>query len=137
VIPSANSIMARNLLVLGELYYDEAYLQRAKKMFNQVWPRLKKDGQPSFYSNWCQLMLNLIQPPYEIAIVGKEFREPLAAFLKTFQPDAVYLGGENEGTLPLLEYKLSEGETLIYVCQNKTCKRPTRDVKEAFKLLED
>jgi uncharacterized protein YyaL (SSP411 family) len=137
VIPSANSIMARNLLVLGDLNFNEAYTDRAKRMFDQVWPRLKKDGQPSFYSNWCQLMLALHKPPFEIAIVGSAYQEPLSEFLGMYLPDALFLGGPDEGDLPLLKYKLSEGETLIYVCQNKTCKRPTPSVQEALTLLSE
>jgi uncharacterized protein YyaL (SSP411 family) len=137
VIPSANSIMARNLMLLGELLYQESYVARAERMFNQVWPRLKKDGQPSFYSNWCQLMLSMSKPPYELAIVGKDYNKLLGTFLRTYQPDAIYLGGPNEGNLPLLKYKLVDNETLIYVCQNKTCKRPVETVKEALSILEE
>ena len=137
VIPSANSIMARNLLLLGEILYDESYVTRAKTMFGAVWPRLKKDGQPSFYSNWCQLMLTLIRPPYEVAIVGPDYHTPLLELVRGYHPDALFLGGAEEGNLPLLAHKLSEGETLIYVCQNKTCKRPTSDPKEAKALLAE
>ncbi len=137
VISSPNSIMARNLYLLGELLYEETYTTRAKNMFNMVWPRIKKDGQPSFYSNWCQLMLSIAQPPYEVAIVGDNYKGILKEMQKTYNPDAVYLGGADEGNLPLLEHKLSEGETLIYVCQNKACKRPTDTVKEAMALMEE
>ena len=137
VIPSANSIMARNLNRLGELLYKETYINRAKLMFDRVWPRLKKDGQPSFYSNWCQLMLSLVKPPFEVAIVGKEYKGMHNAFLRMYQPDAVYLGGEQEGNLPLLKYKLVDGETLIYVCRNHTCKRPTNVMEEALALMKE
>jgi uncharacterized protein YyaL (SSP411 family) len=137
VISAPNSIMARNLYLLGELLYEEAYTERAKSMFNKIWPRIKRDGQPSFYANWCQLMLSIAKPPYEVAIVGKKFQPLLAEMQKTYHPDAVYLGGENEGKLPLLEHKLSVGETLIYVCQNKACKRPTTLVAEAMALMEE
>jgi len=137
VIPSANSTMARNLLVLGELLYRTEYTDRAKQMLQQVWPLVKRDGQPSFYSNWCQLMLAVVKPPYEVAIVGKDYTTPLSALQKTYQPDALYLGGAEEGELQLLKYKLPEGQTLIYVCQNKICKLPTDDVTKALELLSD
>jgi uncharacterized protein YyaL (SSP411 family) len=42
---------------------------------------------------------------------------------------------KTEGTLALLE-KLTKGETVIYVCQNKSCQRPTTDVEEAMKQLK-
>jgi uncharacterized protein YyaL (SSP411 family) len=43
---------------------------------------------------------------------------------------------KTEGTLALLEGKLTKGETVIYVCQNKSCQRPTTDVEEAMKQLK-
>ena len=137
VIPSANSIMARNLVLLGELLGQEPYTARGQRMFNRVWPRLKKDGQPSFYSNWCQLMLTLIKPPFEIAIVGSAYDRLLDEIQRTYQPDAVYLGGPDSGNLPLLQYKHVEGETLIYVCQNKTCKRPVETVADALTQMNE
>ncbi len=136
VIPSANSIMARNLVLLGELLGQESYAARGQRMFNQVWPRLKKDGQPSFYSNWCQLMLTLIKPPFEIAIVGSNYQKLLDEIQRNYQPDAIYLGGPDEGNLPLLQFKLVESETLIYVCQNKTCKQPVETVRDALTQMK-
>lgn len=137
VISSSNSIMARNLFVLGELLYEEDYTNRAKDMFARIWPVIQRDGQPAFYANWCQLMLSIAQPPYEVAIVGKDYATLRDEMLKTYHPDAVFLGGADEGNLPLLEHKLSDGETLIYVCQNKACKRPTSQVSEAMALMQE
>lgn len=137
VIPSANSMMARNFLLLGELIYREDYVAKAKAMFLKVWPRIKKDGQPSFYSNWCQMLLQLVKPPYEIAIVGHGYEAMQKDFLKTYQPDVVILGGSQEGSLPLLQHKYVENETFIYVCQNKTCKRPVTSFAEAKAMLTE
>jgi hypothetical protein len=36
--------------------------------------------------------------------------------------NAVFLGGGGEGTLTMLENKLVQGQTTIYVCVDKTCK---------------
>ncbi len=137
VIPSANSTMARNLLVLGELLYNTEYTDRAKQMMEQVWPLILRDGQPSFYSNWCQLMLSMIDPPFEVAIVGNEYKAVLAEMQKTFLPVVIFLGGPDDSGLPLLENKLSEGQTLIYVCQNKVCKFPTDQVEKAMSMLKE
>jgi uncharacterized protein len=136
VIPSANSMMARNLLVQGELLYNNDYTTRAHRMMMKVWPMILRDGQPSFYSNWCQLMLSVIKPPFEVAIVGPAYQDFLAEMQRTYQPDAIFLGGQTDGTLPLLKGKLSEGQTLIYVCQNKICKLPKSHPDEALTLME-
>ena len=137
VIPASNSTMARNLLVLGELLYNTDYTDRAHQMMMQIWPMILRDGQPSFYSNWCQLMLSVIKPPFEVAIVGEQYEDYLSTFQQKYFPDAIFLGGKEEGSLPLLKGKLSDGQTLIYVCQNKICKIPTDDVEKALSMLEE
>ncbi len=137
VISSGNSIMARNLYLLGELLYQEDYSERAKRMFRTVWPRIEKDSQPSFYSNWCILMLGIVAPPTEVAIVGSQFQTPLAALSKLYLPDVVFLGGAVEGDLPLLKNKLIVSETHIYVCRNKTCKLPTTEAGVALDMIRE
>ena len=37
--------------------------------------------------------------------------------------------------IPLLEGKLSENKTMIYVCTNKTCKMPVDEVGKALKQI--
>jgi hypothetical protein len=135
VIPGANSVMARNLLLLGELTGEADYVTKARSMFERVWPGLRQDSHPAFYSNWCQLMLQLARPPHEVAIVGPECRARLMAMRRQYRPDVVYLGSTAESKLPLLAHKYAEGQTLIYVCQNKTCKLPTPDVDQAIRQL--
>ena len=73
-----------------------------------------------------------IKAPYEIAIVGNEWREKLSEFHKHYLPDALFMGGATEGQLPLLQNKLVDGKTMIYVCENKTCKRPVETVAAAM-----
>jgi uncharacterized protein YyaL (SSP411 family) len=136
VIPSSNSIMARDLFNLGTLLGKDDYIEKANRMLSVIMPRIKSDGQPSFYSNWCGLMLNSVKAPYEVAIVGKDYSKILNQLEKQYQPDVLYLGGATEGTLELLEDKLVENQTFIYVCQNKVCKMPTEDITKALELMK-
>jgi uncharacterized protein YyaL (SSP411 family) len=41
------------------------------------------------------------------------------------------LGSKEKATLELLENKFVEGQTIIYVCQEKVCKRLVTEVKDA------
>ena len=41
-----------------------------------------------------------------------------------------------ESSLPLLENKLTAGNTTIYVCVNKVCQLPTYEVAESLILIE-
>ncbi len=51
-----------------------------------------------------------------------------------YLPTALFMGGTEEN-LPLLESKGVEEGTLIYVCRNKTCKMPVKEVQAAIKQL--
>jgi len=136
VIPSSNSMMARNLKYLGELLYNKRYLEISEQMLQNIVPTLAQENSPSFYSNWCQLYLDMVYPPYEIAIVGKDFESLKEGMLSQFTTNALFLGGDRENELQLLENKLQDGKTLIYVCQNKSCKFPVASVEAAMDLID-
>lgn len=136
VIPASNSIMARNLFKLGTLYSDNKLLSQSKQMLNNMLDDLTASSTPSFYSNWCQLYASMITPPYEIAILGKESSLKAKEMQSQYLPNALFLGGTTEGSLDLLKDKLQDGETMIYVCQNKVCKLPTTETKKALTLMD-
>lgn len=136
VIPASNSAMARNLHVLGHYFYEEKYLDISQRMLQQILPQILETGQPGFYANWCNLLLSYLKPYYEVAIVGPDSGELSHSLLKHYQPQAIFLGGQEEGTLELLKDKLMEGETFIYVCKNKVCKLPVKTVEEAAGLMK-
>ncbi|RMF26308.1 MAG: thioredoxin domain-containing protein, partial [Bacteroidetes bacterium] len=91
---------------------------------------------PSFYNNWCILYLDQVRPPYEVAIVGADWDARRAALQRRFLPHAFFLGGKDEGSLELLKGKLRQGETVIYVCQNKVCKLPVTEPERALALMK-
>jgi uncharacterized protein YyaL (SSP411 family) len=134
VIPSSNSEMAKNLFFLG-LYFDDAdYSKKSQQMLTNMQKDIHNDIQ--YYSNWGRLEMLFIKQPFEIAIVGSDFETARKAFDKKYLPNAIFLGGIEEGTLALLEGKSITGKTFIYVCQNKSCQRPTTEVKEAMTQLK-
>lgn len=136
VIPGSNSSMARALFTLGHYLYKDNYIQMAGQMLHNVEPNIVGNGQPTFFSNWCILMEQMANTPYEVAIVGLDFDKKRAEMERHYLPNAVFLGGKDEGTLELLKDKLQEGETTIYVCQNKVCKLPVTEPEEALKLMK-
>ncbi len=136
VIPASNSMMARNLNTLGTYLYKPEYLNQSKQMMNNVMEQLVLTDTPNFYSNWCSLYLELLNPPYEIAILGENYETLRSEMATTYLPNAVLLGGNSEGTMDLLKDKLQEDQTLIYVCQNKVCKFPVDNVEAALNLMK-
>jgi len=132
VIPASNSVMAHVLLRLGLLYDHPPYLEMSEQMLKQVQPQLAEGG--AYYANWAQLLGLQVYEPYEVAVVGKDFKEKSLALQRNFLPTALFLGGPQEN-LPLLENKLVEGQTTIYVCQNKVCQLPVTEPEKALQQL--
>ena len=133
VIPASNSVVANNLWLLGTLFYEDDYLARANAMLEAIYPNLLQ--YPNYYANWARLLSNVVNEPYEVAIVGDNFQVQRQEFDKHFLPNVIYLGGYDEGTLILLENKLVNGKTMIYVCQQKVCQLPVTQVQMALDQL--
>jgi len=87
------------------------------------------------YSNWALLLSNFCQPFYEIAIVGKSVDEKRKLLNKHYFPNRIFAGSVTENSLPLLKNRFVEKETLIYVCENKTCQQPFNEVEETLQRL--
>ncbi len=136
VISSSNSVMAKNLFHLGTFLYNEDYLDKSEKMLKAMTLQFENNQQPNFYANWCSLMTKYVKEPYEVAIVGEDWADKRAEFDQQYLPNVLFLGGKEEGTLELLENKLTEGETMIYVCKKKVCKLPVSEVDKALELVK-
>jgi uncharacterized protein YyaL (SSP411 family) len=134
VIPSSNSEMAKNLFFLGHFFYNDEFVQKSRQMLNNVQKDLLQNI--NYYSNWGILGIHFIKPLFEVAIIGKDWDRIRSELHKNYLPDAIIMGGENEGTLMLLENKLVTHQTTIYVCQNKACKIPVTKVSDALKQIK-
>ncbi|WP_277480419.1 thioredoxin domain-containing protein [Catalinimonas alkaloidigena] len=133
VIPASNSVMAHVLYRLGLLYDHAPFLEQSKQMLEQVQPEITEGG--AYYANWARLLGLQVYEPYEIAVVGEEFREKSRSLQQKYLPTALFMGGIVEN-LPLLKNKLVDGQTTIYVCQNKVCKLPVTDTEKALTQLQ-
>ncbi len=130
VIPSSNSEMAKNLFLLGHFLYNEDYISKAKQMLINV--EADVDRNIYFYANWGILEAWFTSPLYEVAIMGDDFKNKRQQFDEHYLPNVILLGGKAEGELALLENKLVPGQTMIYVCRDKTCKLPVAEVSKAL-----
>jgi uncharacterized protein YyaL (SSP411 family) len=133
VTPASNSIMARVLFTLGHHLDNREYIEMAKQMINNIKDQFAEYG--AGYSNWGMLLIDLISPFYEVAIVGKDVNEKRKELAQHYLPNKIFAGSMADSALPLLENKYEEGRTLIYVCENRTCQRPVSEVSEAVNQL--
>jgi uncharacterized protein len=134
VIPSSNSEMAINLYQLGQLFYNEEYLQRSADMVKLM--NSSMESNPVYFSNWARLQTWLKFGTFEIAIAGKDNLVLAKKLFKEYLPDAIFCGTKQSSRLPLLENKYTEGQTLIYVCRNKVCKLPVNNAEQALLQMQ-
>lgn len=134
VIPSSNSSMAKALFLLGIQFENKKYSETAEKMLHNVVTEMERYG--AGYSNWAMLMLNYTQKFRETVIVGKDAELKRKAIQSHYLPNTLFAGSKNESKLPLLESRFMDGQTLIYICENKVCKLPVEDVAKALDLLK-
>lgn len=134
VIPASNSVMAENLLTLGLLLDKEEWAQRGEAMVKDMKEDILK--HPAHNANWARVMMRLVSSPVEVAIVGDDFRKRLDELHRHYLPFAIICGSEKEENLPLLLNRYRPGETLIYVCRNKSCLQPVHTVEEALSQMK-
>jgi len=136
VIPSANAIMAENLWALGQLIENEEYTLKVKNMLDVMASFFRK-GRSSDYSQWAQLIAKKAYSYKEVVVVGFEAHKINKELQQYYLPNVLFQISEKASELPLLKDRFFEGETLIYVCENKVCLRPTRTIEKALKQIRD
>tara|TARA_R110001599_G_scaffold236553_1_gene435841 strand:- start:37188 stop:39254 length:2067 start_codon:yes stop_codon:yes gene_type:complete len=135
VMPSSNSMMAKNLFKLSHYFENNYYLKTCKQMLSNMTDVIKNYG--SAYSNWLDLYSNFNDGYFEIAITGKDAKEKMLELNKKYIPNKLICGSLTDSKLPLLENRYVENKTLIYICINKTCQLPTENTNEAFQQIKN
>lgn len=133
VISSSNSIMAINLLKLHKFFPNEGFGAKASQMVRNVQSNFAENGQS--FANWLNLVLFEGKNFYEIAIVGNEYEIRGQELASQYIPNSVLVASENEGTLDLLKNRYNEGQTLIYVCIEGSCKLPVTSTQQVLNQL--
>ncbi|UJH68331.1 thioredoxin domain-containing protein [Allomuricauda sp. SCSIO 65647] len=134
VISSSNSIMAKNLLKLHKLYHEEPYGDIVRQMVNNVQDNFAENAQS--FANWLHLVMYGNNNFYEIAIIGDDHQRLGTEIAKSYIPNSILVGAEREGNIELLKDRYSEGETLVYVCIEGTCKLPVTTAPDALRQIQ-
>jgi uncharacterized protein len=136
VIPSSNSVMARNLFTLGTILDREDWKQQASDMVSKLLELIA--SEPGYMCHWGVLFSEMINTPAEIVISGENANELRKELHSNYLPFSVTVGSDKKSELPLLEGREPmNNQTLIYVCQNKTCQLPVSTITEALIQLNN
>jgi len=127
VIPASNSVMGKNLFQLGIYFNHSHYEKVSQRMLQNIIPSIE---YPSAYSNWMDLALSHSEENKELAICGDLALEFLPQINKIYLPNIILAGTEKISNLPFLKDRFVADQTLFYLCQNKTCLKPTTDFQQ-------
>lgn len=134
VIPSSNSLLAHALYQAGTLLDRADFVELADTMLSAMSRVL--EGNIQVATNWAALYTHRVNPTAEVVISGPDSDLLRKDFDRYFVPNKVVAGAVETSNLPLLEGRTPlAGQTLIYVCFNKTCQLPVKTVEEALNLL--
>ena len=135
VIPSSNSTMANVMYKLGLLLDRNDYTEISMKMLEQVKQEVER-GNP-YYANWGRMYLWQLDQSFEVVIMGKNATALRHKFDVEYNPLIIFAGSQHDEYLPLMKYRFVEGQSMIYVCKNKTCKLPVSKVEDAIKQIKE
>ncbi len=134
VIPASNSVMARNLHSLGLLLDKEEWKDQSIKMTSKLAGLI--ESEPGYMSHWGILLSEIIHGMSEVVISGEDALNFRHEMHEHFLPFTIFLGTRDKSELSLLKDRDAKpNQTLIYVCQNKTCKLPVNSIESALEQL--
>ena len=134
VMPSSNSIMAENLVLLSVFYRDKKYHAIAEQMLLQLLPLLK--SYPEYYSNWLRVMSYFVFPIKELAVLGRDAQRISSEINRGYTPNLIMAFSKEDSDLPFFKHKQAALPFAAYFCYNNVCKEPVYDVVELNKLLQ-
>jgi uncharacterized protein YyaL (SSP411 family) len=133
VIPASNSVMAKNLFLLSKYFEETGFDEISHQMLKNVSEEIKQ--YPSGFSNWLDLLLNFKNGFYEVVVVGANAAEMVKELNTNYLPNIIIAGSKGEKDGSLFENRYVPDETLIYICENNTCKLPVKETKIALESL--
>lgn len=134
VISSSNSMMARNLVLLGQVFENEHWLTIAENMIKSLAHVLR--SELNYTANWGMAAMELYHSLAEVVLTGKNMFEKVNTLQSVFLPFALLLKANENGEISLAKGKTNEeSDVKVYVCFNKTCKLPVNSIEEALTQL--
>lgn len=132
--PSGNAVMVLNLHYLGVVFDLPEWKKRAVEMLESMGKAIVR--YPISFSFWGLELVRAIRGIPEIVVVGPRADVLRSEILANFIPFKVFQSAPFENNAyPLLRNKPSEPDTLIFVCQNYSCRQPVASVSEMLAIL--
>lgn len=133
--PSANAVMAHNLLLLGMIMERNEWLEQAEYMLLQTTDTATRYTYSFAY--WAILVQRYSREPKTILCTGDEAESMAEALRSRYLPECYLVTSRKEiSDIGVLKEKKFLGESLIFVCTRQACLPPVRRVEESLQLLQ-
>ncbi len=139
-LPSGNSIASFVYAKLALMTANTHYEKRLNELLSIFHNDIKE--APASTPSLMRSLLLTHYPSQQVLVFGKEKARFLEKLQTAYLPNVVTLLADDAADLADLapftsDYPNNPGQTMIYVCQNFTCQRPTTDMEEAMaQILE-
>ncbi len=127
VIPSSNSIMAKNLFLLAKYFVKNDYLELSELMLRKVQDKILKN--PMYHSNWLSLYDWHTGDFNEIVVSGEKSDDVLRELQKNYLANCIFAKAGEHSEIPLCHNRFSK-ELKIYLCRNNTCGLPVSKIDD-------
>jgi uncharacterized protein YyaL (SSP411 family) len=133
--PSGNAVMAVNLQHLGTIFNKPEWHEQSTKMLLGLQDVMVR--YPGSFGVWACLLQNRIKGFRELAIVGEEHELRRDEVLSWYRPNLIMQSStKSNSSFPLLLNRDSpSGNTLLYLCKEYACLRPTPETQEIRAVL--
>lgn len=135
--PSANAVMAKNLLYLGTILGKEDWMERGHAMQHGINGALQK--YPTSFAVWACNYLNQAYGVNEITVTGAKIQPLTSQLLRKYIPNRIFQASEadNYDKYPMLKNKLNFGDPKIHLCREGTCYPPVSTVAELVESIKN
>ncbi len=134
VIPSSNSVIAKDLLKISIYFDKEEYKVISNQMLHNINDKFENYG--ASLSNWGLLMMDFIGPTKEVVVVGENSLPLLHELQMQYMPQVIWAIDTRENTkISLLQDRYKKDKTLIYVCVGKACQLPVEKAEDAMEII--
>lgn len=128
VQPASNSMMAKNLNILGTYLEQSEWILQSDKMLRTVREELMNYG--AGYSNWAILALEHVSDFKTLVICGPGAIAAARKLQQTHRPDLIIAATENENLVPLFEGRTTVNQLTYFLCRGSHCEASVHDLSE-------
>lgn len=135
-LPSANAVMAENLLRLGLIFDRSDWSDRSEQMVQVLGQALFR--YPGSFGYWCRVLTQHVQGMTEVSFLGPEALEWMQQAGGTYLPTGVFLVISAPLAAPSQFSSINSFErTSVQVCRKNTCLPPVFSPKELLIRLKN